>query len=57
MLATLTVENVVAGGKGIAFASANGVRRAVLLPLVAPGDVVRADVDFRAAPLAAWSLK
>lgn len=50
MLATLTVENVVAGGKGIAFASANGVRRAVLLPLVAPGDVVRADVDFSRSP-------
>lgn len=46
----LSIEKVVPGGHGVAFIEHAGQRRAVFVPQVAPGDVVRADVDFESKP-------
>ncbi len=46
----LTIQELAHGGDGVAIVLANGERRAVFVRGGAPGDVVRANVDFASRP-------
>src|SRR5215472_4035381 len=52
-----TVEQLVQGGDGLAFAPFEGERRAILAPAVAVGDEARFAVDFSRRPARAQLLK
>ncbi len=45
-----TIGSLAPGGDGVAHVSVRGERRAVFVPRAAPGDVVRAEVDFSQRP-------
>ncbi len=46
----IRIEKIAPGGQGLAFVEDAGERRAIFVPLAAPGDLVRVEIDFAQKP-------
>ena len=46
----IQIEKIAPGGQGVAFVDDAGERRAIFVPLAAPGDLVRVEIDFAQKP-------